>query len=87
MELIGLILATIVNIFWANSTLYWITTYAGGGDLRGAHRLLHAEADPDLPLGDLGRGRGAGGDHGRPRPLPRLHHLFLFLLRIFGRSR
>src|SRR6476660_7834470 len=29
MALIGLILATIVNIFWANSTLYWITTYAG----------------------------------------------------------
>ena len=29
MALIGLILATVVNIFWANSTLYWITTYAG----------------------------------------------------------
>ena len=29
MALIGLIIATIVNIFWANSTLYWITTYAG----------------------------------------------------------
>jgi FtsH-binding integral membrane protein len=29
MALIGLILATIVNIFWANGTLYWITTYAG----------------------------------------------------------
>ena len=29
MLLIGLIIATIVNIFWANSTLYWITTYAG----------------------------------------------------------
>jgi len=29
MALIGLILATVVNIFWASSTLYWITTYAG----------------------------------------------------------
>lgn len=29
MLLIGLILATVVNIFWANSTFYWITTYAG----------------------------------------------------------
>src|SRR5687768_9404615 len=29
MALIGLILATVVNIFWANETLYWITTYAG----------------------------------------------------------
>ncbi|MCG8351588.1 MAG: Bax inhibitor-1/YccA family protein [Chloroflexales bacterium] len=29
MALIGLIIASIVNIFWANSTLYWIITYAG----------------------------------------------------------
>jgi FtsH-binding integral membrane protein len=29
MALIGLILATVVNIFWANSTLYWIINYAG----------------------------------------------------------
>jgi hypothetical protein len=29
MALIGLIIASVVNIFWANSTLYWIITYAG----------------------------------------------------------
>jgi hypothetical protein len=29
MALIGLLIASIVNIFWANSTLYWIITYAG----------------------------------------------------------
>jgi uncharacterized protein len=29
MALIGLILASIVNLFWANSALYWIITYAG----------------------------------------------------------
>ena len=29
MGLIGIVLASIVNIFWANSTLYWIITYAG----------------------------------------------------------
>ena len=29
MALIGLVIASIVNIFWANSTLYWIVTYAG----------------------------------------------------------
>ncbi|MFN4255480.1 MAG: Bax inhibitor-1/YccA family protein [Saprospiraceae bacterium] len=29
MALIGLILASVVNIFWQNSTLMWITTYAG----------------------------------------------------------
>ena len=29
MALIGLIVASIVNIFWASSTMYWIITYAG----------------------------------------------------------
>jgi FtsH-binding integral membrane protein len=29
MALIGLVIATVVNIFWNNSILYWITTYAG----------------------------------------------------------
>lgn len=29
MALIGLIIASVVNIFWVNSTLYWIVTYAG----------------------------------------------------------
>jgi FtsH-binding integral membrane protein len=29
MALIGLVIASVVNIFWANSTLYSIITYAG----------------------------------------------------------
>lgn len=29
MALIGLIIASVVNMFWANSSLYWIITYAG----------------------------------------------------------
>ncbi|MBR5532081.1 MAG: Bax inhibitor-1/YccA family protein [Bacteroidales bacterium] len=29
MLLIGLVIATVVNIFWANDNLYWIITYAG----------------------------------------------------------
>ena len=29
MALIGLIIASLVNLFWANSTLYWVVTYAG----------------------------------------------------------
>jgi FtsH-binding integral membrane protein len=29
MGLFGLIIATIVNIFWANNMLYWVCTYAG----------------------------------------------------------
>src|SRR4051812_3933232 len=27
--LLGLILGTVVNLFWASDTLYWVTTYAG----------------------------------------------------------
>jgi len=29
MALIGVVLASVVNMFWANSTLYWIVTYVG----------------------------------------------------------
>lgn len=29
MALIGLIIASVVNMFWSNETLYWIVTYAG----------------------------------------------------------
>jgi len=29
MALIGLIIGTVVNLFWANTMLYWLTTYAG----------------------------------------------------------
>ncbi|WP_101690308.1 Bax inhibitor-1/YccA family protein [Dysgonomonas massiliensis] len=29
MALVGLIIASVVNIFWANDTLYWIVSYAG----------------------------------------------------------
>ena len=29
MGLFGIIIASVVNIFWTNSTLYWITTYIG----------------------------------------------------------
>ena len=29
MALIGFLIASVINIFWANSTLYWIITYAG----------------------------------------------------------
>jgi FtsH-binding integral membrane protein len=29
MALVGLVLASVVNLFWANSALYWIVSYAG----------------------------------------------------------
>jgi len=29
MALLGLVIASVVNMFWANSTMQWIITYAG----------------------------------------------------------
>jgi FtsH-binding integral membrane protein len=61
MALIGLILATIVNIFWANETLYWVTTYAG------CHlaALTAYDMQADAASKGLRGGRGRP-DHGRP---------------------
>lgn len=56
MALIGLIIASVVNIFWANSTLYWIVTYAGvlifvgltAWDTQSVKRLAQANLDPQM---------------------------------------
>ncbi|MDE7180594.1 MAG: Bax inhibitor-1/YccA family protein [Muribaculaceae bacterium] len=56
MALIGLIIASVVNIFWANSTLYWIVTYAGvlifvaltAWDTQTVKRLAAANLDPQM---------------------------------------
>ncbi|MGE4563771.1 MAG: Bax inhibitor-1 family protein, partial [Victivallaceae bacterium] len=29
MVLIGVVIGSVINLFWQNSTLYWITTYLG----------------------------------------------------------
>ena len=70
--LIGLIVATLVNIFVGRSTLYWITTYAGvlifaGLTAYDMQKLTrYGQAPP--------RARpGAGVGPGRARALPRLH--------------
>ena len=80
MALIGLILATIVNIFVANSALYWITTYAGVAIFAG------------LTAYDVQKIKGYEGGHGDAiRGALALYldfiNMFLFLLRIFGQSR
>ncbi len=87
MALIGLILATIVNIFWANSTLYWITTYAGVA-------IFAALTAYDLQkLKQIGEQGLTGEAEGRAAILGALTlyldfiNLFLFLLRIFGQQR
>jgi FtsH-binding integral membrane protein len=87
MALIGLILATIVNVFWANSTLYWITTYAGVA-------IFAALTAYDMQkLTQISRSGISGEAEGRAAILGALSlyldfiNLFIFLLRIFGRSR
>src|SRR3954471_1717815 len=87
MALIGLILATVVNIFWANSTLYWITTYAGVA-------IFAALTAYDMQkLKQIGQQGLTGEAEGRAAILGALSlyldfiNLFLFLLRIFGQER
>jgi FtsH-binding integral membrane protein len=87
MALIGLILATIVNIFWANSTLYWITTYAGVA-------IFAALTAYDMQkLTQINREGISGEAAGRAAIMGALAlyldfiNLFLFLLRIFGQER
>jgi uncharacterized protein len=87
MALIGLILATIVNLFWANSTLYWITTYAGVA-------IFAALTAYDMQkLKQIGQQGLTGDAEGRAAIMGALAlyldfiNLFLFLLRIFGQER
>jgi hypothetical protein len=87
MALIGLILATIVNVFWANSTLYWITTYAGVA-------IFAALTAYDMQkLTQINREGISGDAAGRAAIMGALAlyldfiNLFLFLLRIFGQQR
>ena len=74
MGLIGVILASVVNIFLKNDMLGFVLSCAGVDRLHRAHGVRHEEAQDD---GD-GRGRRLGRgqarlDLRRPRPLPRLH--------------
>jgi uncharacterized protein len=87
MALIGLILATIVNIFWANETLYWISTYAGVA-------IFAALTAYDMQkLTQINREGISGDAAGRAAIMGALAlyldfiNLFLFLLRIFGQER
>jgi uncharacterized protein len=87
MALIGLILATIVNVFVANSALYWVTTYAGVAifcgltayDMQKLRQYGEQGASPDAESRAVIQGALA------------LYldfiNLFLYLLRIFGSRR
>jgi len=87
MALVGLILASIVNIFFASSTLYWITTYAGvlifcgltAYDMQKLKRLNTEQMTQE--------GRDKSAVIGALALYLDFINLFLFLLRIFGASR
>lgn len=84
MALLGLIIASVVNIFWANSTLYWIITYAGvlifvaltAYDTQKIKRLAEQVSD------ETGAGRVA--IMGALTLYLDFINLFLYLLRIIG---
>ncbi len=82
MALVGLIVATVVNVFVANDALYWVTTYAG---------VLIFALLTAYDMQKLKRYGEAGGDEERRAIQGALAlyldfiNLFLYLLRIFGR--
>ena len=82
--LIGFLIGTIINIFWANSTLYWILTYAGvlifaGLTVYDTQKIKHmAESVAD----DTSARRVA--IYGALVLYLDFINLFLLLLRIFG---
>jgi uncharacterized protein len=88
MALIGLIIATVVNWFWANSVLYWISTYAGvlifvGLTAYDTQKIkeMYTAAEYGVEVEQKSAIMGALSLY-----LDFLN-LFLFLLRIFGGSR
>lgn len=88
MALIGLILATVVNIFVGGSALYWITTYAGVIIFSG---LTAHDMQKLRQYGEAGRGDEAAEQKQSILGALALYldfiNLFLFLLRIFGQAR
>jgi uncharacterized protein len=85
--LIGLILASVVNLFVANSVLYWITTYAGVIIFAG---LTAYDMQKLRRYAEGGEG-GEAGEKAAVLGALALYldfiNLFLFLLRIFGTRR
>ena len=85
--LIGLILATIVNIFFASSTLYWITTYAGVIIFAGLTAYDMQKLKKISEQGVSGVDGQRMSIYGALSLYLDFINLFLFLLRIFGQQR
>lgn len=88
MALVGLLIGLVVNIFWLNSTLYWVTTVVG---------VLLFSALTAYDVQRLKRYEPAYGSDGATVEKDAIVgalalyldfvNLFLFLLRLFGRRR
>jgi FtsH-binding integral membrane protein len=87
MLLFGLILATIVNLFLASSTLYWITTYAGVVLFCGLTAYDMQKLKRMNTEGMTGEVRDKSAIIGALALYLDFINLFLFLLRIFGSGR
>lgn len=88
MALIGLILASLINIFFQNETLYWITTYAGVLIFIG---LIAYDTQKLKEMNVIGN---EGTDEDKKEAILGaltlyldFINLFLYLLRIFGRKK
>jgi hypothetical protein len=87
MGLVGFLIGTVVNLFWANSTLYWILTYGGiivfigltAWDTQKIKRWL-AEATDETSIRRI-------SILGALMLYLDFINLFLLLLRIFGQRR
>lgn len=88
MGLIGLILATVVNLFIANSALYWVTTYAGVLIFCG---LTAYDMQKLRRYGEQGGATEEAESRAAIQGALALYldfiNLFLYLLRIFGSRR
>ncbi len=87
MALVGLILATIVNIFVASEALYWITTYAGVAIFAGLTAYDMQKIKGFAQAGLEGDAEQRASILGALALYLDFINLFLFLLRIFGRAR
>ncbi len=88
MGVIGLIIASVVNLFWANSVLYWITSFVG---VLLFTALTAYDTQRVKALAFLGHEDAATDRKAAVLGALTLYldfvNLFLFLLRIFGRRR
>ena len=74
MALFGQLVGLVVNLFWLNNTLYWVTTAVGSPALLRLHRLRRPAAQGARPAAARRRlrRRGEGRDRRSARALPRL---------------